>query len=121
MKSFKSVAIAITLVLVVSFAIEYMVSSESNNNSKGNIPIDTTISSSMDICPKNLGNVTLEDLGIITEAEDEYWEIEQIGDLYYRVRREDYERDYQGKYEYDEEELIGDINDLYHYSKVSHY
>lgn len=86
-----------------------------------NIPVDTTSSSSMDICPKNLGTVTLEDLDIqpnlIYEAEDEYWEIEQIGDKYYRVRREDHEQGYQGKYEYNEEDLIGDIDDLYRYSK----
>lgn len=86
-----------------------------------NTPVDTNQSSSMDICPKNLGTITLEDLGIqpdlINEAEDEYWEIEQIGDQYYRVLREDYERGYQGKYEQDEEALIGDLEDLYIYSK----
>lgn len=86
-----------------------------------NTSLDTNQSSSMDICPKNLGTITLEDMGIqpdlINEAEDEYWEIEQIGDQYYRVRREDHEQGYQGKYEYNEEDLIGDINDLYRYSK----
>lgn len=86
-----------------------------------NTPVDTNQSSSMDICPKNLGTITLEDLGIqpdlINEAEDEYWEIEQIGDQYYRVLREDYESGYQGKYEQDEEALIGDLEDLYIYSK----
>lgn len=86
-----------------------------------NTPVDTNQSSSMDICPKNLGTITLEDLGIqpdlINEAEDEYWEIEQIGDQYYRVLREDYESGYRGKYEQDEEALIGDLEDLYIYSK----
>lgn len=86
-----------------------------------NTPVDTNQSSSMDICPKNLGTITLEDLGIqpdlINEAEDEYWEIEQMGDQYYRVLREDYESGYQGKYEQDEEALIGDLEDLYIYSK----
>lgn len=87
-----------------------------------NIPVDSTISSSMDICPKNLGNVTLEDIGWETnnpviKSEDEYWEIEQVGNLYYRVRREDHETGYTGKYEYDAEELIGDYNDLVEYSR----
>lgn len=86
-----------------------------------NTSVDTNQSSSMDICPKSLGTVTLEDIGIqpdlINEAEDEYWEIEQMGDQYYRVRREDYESGYQGKYEQDEETLIGNLEDLYIYSK----
>ena len=87
----------------------------------GNIPVDNHQSSSMDICPKNLGTVTLEDLGIqtdlINEVEDEYWELEQIGDKYYRVRKEDCEKGYQGKYEEDEEILIGNFNDLHEYFK----
>lgn len=77
---------------------------------------------------QKLGNLTLEDIGIyntyhytlevITVAEDpEYWEIEQLGGNFYRVRREDYDDNYYGKYEFDCEELIGDVEDLYKYSK----
>ena len=79
-----------------------------------------------------LGTVSLEDLGIrdgwdqsyhhslevITISEDpEYWEIEQLGGNFYRVRREDYDDNYYGKYEFDCEELIGDVEDLYKYAK----
>ena len=77
---------------------------------------------------QKLGNLTLEDIGInnnyhytlevITVAEDpEYWEIEQLGGNFYRVRREDYDDNYYGKYEFDCEELIGDVDDLYKYAK----
>ena len=77
---------------------------------------------------QKLGNLTLEDIGInnnyhytfevITVAEDpEYWEIEQLGGNFYRVRREDYDDNYYGKYEFDCEELIGDVEDLYKYAK----
>ena len=77
---------------------------------------------------QKLGNLTLEDIGInnnyhytlevITVSEDpEYWEIEQLGGNFYRVRREDYDDNYYGKYEFDCEELIGDVEDLYKYAK----
>lgn len=77
---------------------------------------------------QKLGNLTLEDIGInnnyhytlevITVAEDpEYWEIEQLDGNFYRVRREDYDDNYYGKYEFDCEELIGDVEDLYKYAK----
>ena len=77
---------------------------------------------------QKLWNLTLEDIGInnnyhytlevITVAEDpEYWEIEQLGGNFYRVRREDYDDNYYGKYEFDCEELIGDVEDLYKYAK----
>lgn len=77
---------------------------------------------------QKLGNLTLEDIGInnnyhytlevITVAEDpEYWEIEQLGGNFYKVRREDYDDNYYGKYEFDCEELIGDVEDLYKYAK----
>ena len=77
---------------------------------------------------QKLGNLTLEDIGInntyhytlevITVAEDpEYWEIEQLGGNFYRVRREDYDDNYYGKYEFDCEEPIGDVEDLYKYAK----
>lgn len=80
---------------------------------------------------QELGNLTLEDIGInnnyhytlevITVAEDpEYWEIEQLGGNFYRVRREDYDDNYYGKYEFDCEELIGDVEDLYKYAKEHH-
>lgn len=79
-----------------------------------------------------LGTVSLEDLGIrdgwkqsyhhslevITIAEDpEYWEIEQFDGHYYRVRREDHDPDFNGLYEFDTEEPIGDLVDLYNYAK----
>ena len=79
-----------------------------------------------------LGTVSLEDLGIrdgwdqsyhhslevITIAEDpEYWEIEQFDGNYYRVRREDHDPDFYGRYEFDTEEPIGDLVDLYNYAK----
>ena len=79
-----------------------------------------------------LGTVSLEDLGIkdgwkqsyhhtlevITIAEDpEYWEIEQLDGNYYRVRREDHDPDFNGRYEFDTEEPIGDLVDLYNYAK----
>lgn len=72
------------------------------------------------------GNISIEDLhnrlsksnrytlSIVTEAEDEYWEIEKIGDTYYRVRREDYE-EIDGYYEFDTEEELGTLEDVYHY------
>lgn len=74
-----------------------------------------------------LGNITLEDLGFgdndeqsdipslktLYEAEDDYWEIERFGGNYYKVRREDYDRDYYGKDEFDCEELIGNTDALY--------
>lgn len=77
---------------------------------------------------QKLGNLTLEDIGInnnyhytlevITVSEDpEYGEIEQLGGNFYRVRREDYDDNYYGKYEFDCEELIGDVEDLYKYAK----
>lgn len=125
MKLFKMVDKVIPTALFIGFtllATRFCNStSETRDVPNKNTPVDTTKNSSMDICPKNLGTITLEDLGIrpnlIDETEDEYWEIEQIGDLYYRVRREDHEQGYQGKYEYNEEDLIGDINDLYRYLK----
>jgi hypothetical protein len=53
---------------------------------------------------------------VISRAEDEYWEIEQIDGNFYRVRREDYEGG-SIHYEFDSEELIGNIDDLYRYVK----
>ena len=68
-----------------------------------------------DIGINNNYHYTLE---VITVAEDpEYWEIEQLGGNFYRVRREDYDDNYYGKYEFDCEELIGDVEDLYKYAK----
>lgn len=79
-----------------------------------------------------LGTVSLEDIGIrdgwrqsyhhtlevITIAEDpEYWEIEQLDGNYYRVRREDHDPDFNGRYEFDTEGPIGDLVDLYNYAK----
>lgn len=79
-----------------------------------------------------LGNITYDDLmnrlpkkthyelQIITEAEDEYWEIEKVNGNYYRVRREDY---YPGeeRIEFDTEEPIGDIDQLIKYAKNKDY
>ena len=89
---------------------------------------NTNSNSSGSVGKQKLGNLSLEDLGIsnnyhytlevITIAEDpEYWEIEQLGGNFYRVRREDYDDNYYGKYEFDCEELIGDVEDLYKYAK----
>lgn len=89
---------------------------------------NTSSNSSGSVGKQKLGNLSLEDLGIrnnyhytlevITIAEDpEYWEIEQLGGNFYRVRREDYDDNYYGKYEFDCEELIGDVEDLYKYAK----
>ena len=89
---------------------------------------NTHSNSSGSVGKQKLGNLSLEDLGIsnnyhytlevITIAEDpEYWEIEQLGGNFYRVRREDYDDNYYGKYEFDCEELIGDVEDLYKYAK----
>lgn len=89
---------------------------------------NTNSNSSGSVGKQKLGNLSLEDLGIgnnyhytlevITVAEDpEYWEIEQLGGNFYRVRREDYDDNYYGKYEFDCEELIGDVEDLYKYAK----
>ena len=55
-------------------------------------------------------------LSITTEAEDEYWEIERLGGNYYRVRREDYDG-MDGYYEFDTEEKLGTLEDLYEYVK----
>lgn len=89
---------------------------------------NTNSNSSGSAGQQKLGNLSLEDLGInnnyhytlevITIAEDpEYWEIEQLGGNFYRVRREDYDDNYYGKYEFDCEELIGDVEDIYKYAK----
>lgn len=75
-----------------------------------------------------LGTISLEDLGIhtrnyhheldvVTTAEDEYWEIEKLGNNYYRVRREDNDDGLNGHYEFDTEEYIGDVEALYKYAK----
>ena len=57
-------------------------------------------------------------LEVIYEAEDpEFWEIEQVDDTYYRVRREDHDPGMVGIYEFDVEEPIGDVKDLYEYAK----
>lgn len=88
---------------------------------------NTNSNSSGNVGKQKLGNLSLEDLGIgnnyhytlevITVAEDpEYWEIEQLGGNFYRVRREDYDDNYYGKYEFDCEELIGDVESLYKYA-----
>ena len=54
-------------------------------------------------------------LSLIIQSEDNFWEIEYYNGKYHRVVREDWE-DIQGKYEYDEEEEIGNINDLENYA-----
>lgn len=57
-------------------------------------------------------------LGITTLAEDEYWEIERLGGNYYKVRREDYDG-MDGYYEFDTEEKLGTLEDLYEYIKAN--
>lgn len=58
------------------------------------------------------------DLNRIYEAEDEeYWEIEELDGQYYRVKREDRDKDYYGEDEFDAEDYIGGKKELYHYSK----
>lgn len=104
-------------------------------NTRSTLPASSVIStnntnsnSSGIVGTQKLGNLSLEDLGIsnnyhytlevITIAEDpEYWEIEQLDGNFYRVRREDYDGGYYGKYEFDCEEPIGDIYGLYKYAK----
>ena len=104
-------------------------------NTRSTLPASSVIStnntnsnSSGSVGTQKLGNLSLEDLGIsnnyhytlevITIAEDpEYWEIEQLDGNFYRVRREDYDGGYYGKYEFDCEEPIGDIHGLYKYAK----
>ena len=59
------------------------------------------------------------ELDVIIEAEDqEYWEIEKLWGNYYRVRREDYNDEYQGHYEFDTEDYIGDTCALYEYART---
>ncbi len=53
---------------------------------------------------------------VVTEAEDEYWEIEHIDGKYYKVRREDWD-DLDGYYEITLEEPIGNARDLIEYAK----
>lgn len=55
-------------------------------------------------------------LQILSEAEDEYWEIEHIDGNYYKVRREDWD-DLDGYYEMTLEEPVGDLQDLVEYAK----
>lgn len=82
--------------------------------------------------PVPTGNINIEDLfpdinglgsdkyrytlNVLTTAEDEYWEIEKLGSNYYRVRREDYDG-MDGYYEFDTEEKLGTLEDLYRYIK----
>jgi hypothetical protein len=67
---------------------------------------------------KKVNHYTLD---VIIESEDpEYWEIEQLDGNFYRVRREDYDDDFYGHYEFDTEECIGNLEDLYKYAKDHH-
>ena len=82
--------------------------------------------------PVPTGNINIEDLfpdinglgsnkyrytlNVLTIAEDEYWEVEKLGGNYYRVRREDYDW-MDGYYEFDTEEKLGTLDDLYKYIK----
>lgn len=60
-------------------------------------------------------------LDVVKEAEDpEYWEIEKIDDNYYRVRREDWDDDFYGHDEFDCEEYLGDIEQIYDYFQARH-
>ena len=53
---------------------------------------------------------------IVTQAEDEYWEVEHIDGKYYKVRREDWD-DIDGYYEITLEEPIGNTRDLIEYAR----
>lgn len=120
---------------IVLFSIIFLGAQEMVNNTRSTLPAssvtntnDTNSCTSGVVGTQKFGDLTLEDIGInntyhytlevITVAEDpEYWEIEQLGGNFYRVRREDYDDNYYGKYEFDCEELIGDVEDLYKYAK----
>lgn len=120
---------------IVLFSIIFLGAQEMVNNTRSTLPAssvtntnDTNSCTSGVVGTQKFGDLTLEDIGInntyhytlevITVSEDpEYWEIEQLGGNFYRVRREDYDDNYYGKYEFDCEELIGDVEDLYKYAK----
>ena len=57
--------------------------------------------------------IPASDIDMIRDIEDDYWEIEKLGNYYYKVRREDYE-DIEGNCD-EREELIGTYEDLYSY------
>ena len=135
MKGFKHIPPAeVAMAGIVLFGLVFLGAIE-GINTRSTLPAscvtstnNTNSNSSGSVCKQELGNLSLEDLGIsnnyhytlevITIAEDpEYWEIEQLGGNFYRVRREDYDDNYYGKYEFDCEELIGDVEDLYKYAK----
>lgn len=120
---------------IVLFSIIFLGAQEMVNNTRSTLPAssvtntnDTNSCTSGVVGTQKFGDLTLEDIGInntyhytlevITVSEDpEYWEIEQLGGNFYRVRREDYDDNYYGKYEFDCDELIGDVEDLYKYAK----
>lgn len=57
------------------------------------------------------------ELDILTESEDEFFEIERLGDDYYRVMREDAEEPLDGHYAFDLLEEVEEVELLYKYAK----
>lgn len=70
-----------------------------------------------EIKPQNSVNGRISDrTQVLMRSEDEYWEVECIGDVYYMVRREDWE-EIEGGDGTQEERRIGSIKDLNEYAK----
>lgn len=135
-KEEKGLSILVGILVFIVFAIgsiDMISSRRISNTFNRNREYHTHSNSSGNVGQQNnLGTTSLEDLGIqddykatyhhsldvYTLAEDpEYWEIEQFNGTYYRVRREDYDDDWYGHYEFDTEEPIGDAAALYKYAK----
>ena len=127
-RKFKEILCAIPIgILIGSILIKYQIPIENTNGYSreytniGNIglPVPTGSINIEDLFPdiNGLGsNRYRYTLNVLTTAEDEYWEIEKLGGNYYRVRREDYDG-MDGYYEFDTEEKLGTLEDLYRYIK----
>ena len=127
-RKFKEILCAIPIgILIGSILIKYQIPTENTNGYSreytniGNIglPVPTGSINIEDLFPDMNGlgsNRYRYTLNVLTTAEDEYWEIEKIGGNYYRVRREDYDG-MDGYYEFDTEEKLGTLDDLYRYIK----
>lgn len=125
-REFKEIICAIPIgILIGSILIKYQISTENTNGYSreytniGDIglPVPTGSINIEDLFPdiNGLGsNRYMYTLNVLTTAEDEYWEIEKLGGNYYRVRREDYDG-MDGYYEFDTEEKLGTLEDLYRY------
>ena len=127
-RNFKEILCAIPIgILIGSILIKYQIPIKNTNGYSceytniGNIglPVPTGSINIDDLFPdiNGLGsNRYRYTLNVLTPAEDEYWEIEKLGGNYYRVRREDYDG-MDGYYEFDTEEKLGTLEDLYRYIK----